>query len=322
MPVVREFTWSETDEPHATRRREILKKHPEIAELFGPEPLTLPIVLFMCSIQFYVAYLVRESSWGVIFACAYCIGGFLNHSLQLGNHELSHNLCFSTPALNKILGIIANLPTGIPSSIAFQRYHMEHHQYQGVDGVDVDIPSDFEVKFFTNTFLKAIWLSLQPFFYAIRPYFMKPKKPSTWEFINGVVQFTFNFFFYQYFGAKAFAYLIIGSFLGTGFHPAAGHFIAEHYQFIKGQETYSYYGIMNLINFNVGYHNEHHDFPKVAWSKLAQVKKIAPEYYDNLPCYTSYIKVLYNFLTDNNIGTFSRIKRHRKHLSAATIAGQ
>jgi len=256
-----------------------------------------------------MVYMLQDASWTVLMICAYVVGGTLNHSLQLAAHELSHNLCWQSAFANKCTAIYANFVTGFPSSITFARYHMDHHAYQGVDGIDTDIPTQWEVSYFTNTVLKVCWLFAQPIWYAFRPLFCKPKPFVFWEGINWVCQVAFDLTVIYFFGLKGMAYLWLGTLLGLGLHPSAGHFIAEHYEFTKGQETYSYYGFWNFFNFNVGYHNEHHDFPKVPWTKLPVLKKMAPEYYDTLPHYTSYVAVMWRYVFDEEIGPFARIKR-------------
>jgi sphingolipid delta-4 desaturase len=313
-----QFTWSETDEPHATRRKQILAAHPEIEELFGVEPKTALIVLAIFLSQLFFAWQLREASWGLILVWAYLYGGTVNHSLQLAVHELSHNLCWNKPIHNTFTAYFANLVTGFPSSVTFQRYHMEHHLMQGVDGTDTDVPTQWEVATFNSMLKKALWMFLQPAFYSIRPMMVKPKSPTKLEMFNWITQFSFNFLIIYFFGWRSFAYLIAGTLLGLGLHPVAGHFIAEHYEFTPGQETYSYYGPCNYVNFNVGYHNEHHDFPRIPWSRLPQVRKIAPEFYDKLPHYTSYVSVIWRYITDSRIGPAARVKRSQKYARKET----
>ena len=104
-------------------------------------------------------------------------------------------------------------------------------------------------------------------------------------------------------------YLVVSSLIGMGFHPIAMHVIAEHYEFVEGQETYSYYGILNIPNLNVGYHIEHHDFPMVPWRRLPEIRKMAPEFYENLPYHSSYVAVALKYVFSCNIGPWSRIGR-------------
>lgn len=43
-----------------------------------------------------------------------------------------------------------------------------------------------------------------------------------------------------------------------------------------------------------------------------QVKQIAAEYYDSLPQHNSWIRVLWDFVFDDSIGPYARIKREYK----------
>lgn len=306
-----EFDWSYTEEPHATRRRIIIKKHPEIKQLFGVDHAFKFVVTALVLTQILACYLLKDSDWLLILIQSYCFGGTVNHALTLAIHEISHNVVYGNnqPLKNRIFGIWANLPIGVPMSVSFKKYHIEHHRYLGEEVLDTDVPTELEGKLFNTTLKKLLWLSLQPFFYAFRPMIIYKKSVTDLEILNAVVQIGFDYAVYQLFGFKALFYLIFGTLISLGVHPTAGHFIAEHYVFAPGQETYSYLGPMNYVTFNVGYHVEHHDFPFIPGDKLPLVRQLAPEYYDHLRSHTSWVWVLWQFVTNPAVGPYARIKR-------------
>jgi len=303
------WTWTAQTEPHAIRRREILKKYPQMKDLYGPDPLSAVFALATIVSQFIMAYYMRDQSWGVILFFAYAFGGFMNHSLVLAMHELSHDLFFPWRWANTFFGFICNTPTCVASMGTFRRYHLEHHSMQGSDKWDADIPTAIEGVVFSGWPGKMLWVFLQPFFYGVRPMLAKPKPVTMTEILNWGVVLTSNLLVVKFWGVKSLVYLFLGSILGLGLHPMSGHFIAEHFEFIEGQETYSYYGPLNVLAYNVGYHNEHHDFPAIPGRRLPKVKKIAPEFYD-MPHYDSWVKVIMTYIFHTPMNGFCRIKRN------------
>ncbi|KAK3673856.1 sphingolipid delta-4 desaturase [Recurvomyces mirabilis] len=323
------FFWTYTEEPHKTRRQAIIKGHPEVLKLCGPEPLTIPLVLAVVSLQVLSAYSLRNQpfiSWPV-FLTAYIIGATANQNLFLAIHEITHNLAFKSPLANRLLAIVANLPIGIPYSASFRPYHLTHHKSLGVDGLDTDLPTALEAYFLDSVAGKAFFATFQILFYALRPMFVY-KLPLTWiHGLNILAQVAFDYALVKTCGGKALGYLILSSFLAGSLHPCAGHFIAEHYVFSQGsrsrevktshsaklapapEETYSYYGILNLLTYNVGLHNEHHDFPAIPWTRLWKLNEIAKEFYDDLPCHHSWVGVIWQFILDKEVGLWCRVKR-------------
>ena len=55
------------------------------------------------------------------------------------------------------------------------------------------------------------------------------------------------------------------------------------------QPTASHYGrLINLVSFNAGLHVEHHDLMRIPWRRLPKLRRIAPEFYNNLEPIRSY----------------------------------
>ena len=307
-----DFVWSNEPEPHAARRRDMLRKYPQIKALYGPCARTKYICTALVLVQLASAYLLRGAPWWLLVTVAYLFGGVVNQALLLAIHELSHNLAFKKPWQNRLFALFINLPVGVPVAETFRYYHLLHHVHQGEEGIDTDLPTALEGRVLSGPLsapLKLLWVMGQGFAYALRPLFVHPKRPSTAELANLALQLAFNALIFYCWGGKALAYLPISSLIVMGLHPVAGHYISEHYVFRAGQETYSYYGPLNRLTFNVGYHNEHHDFPYIAGSRLAELRALAPEYYDSLYSHGSWSKTLWLYISRQNLGGYSRVKR-------------
>lgn len=295
----------------------MLKKHPEVKKLFGINPKMKYYAIFLVLIQLTTAFFIHKVfelgiggwAWALFLGITYVIGATVAQAIFLAIHEITHNLAFRKEVHNNILALFTNIPIILPFAISFKIYHSMHHWEQGKDGVDMDIPARNEANFFKGFFGKVIWFVHQLVFYALRPVIVKPIKIEKWQVYNLISQIVTMAIVIPLVGWPGVLFLLLAMLMAGGLHPTAGHFISEHYVFEQEQETYSYYGPLNSITFNVGYHNEHHDFPNIPGSRLPELKKMLPEYYDNLHSYNSWTNLIFQFLFRKEITLFSRTKR-------------
>jgi len=303
-------------EPHRERTRDILRAHPQVKGLIGNNAFSAFAILALVGTMVAGAWALQASSWWLVVAAAYLGGAFANHALFVLIHESTHRLIFRRKYWNYVAGIVGNLSHVVPTAMAFFRYHIKHHSFQGVHELDGDLPDFWEARVIQRSPLrKALWLLSFPIFQTIRVFRLKEIRPvDGWIVANWTAQLAFDLLILQLFGAKGFGFLLLSFFFSVGLHPLGARWIQEHYLTLdEAQETYSYYGPLNAVAFNVGYHNEHHDFPSIPWNRLPELKRAAPEYYDTLLAHQSWTKLLFRFLFDPNISLYSRMVRSNRN---------
>ncbi|MDO3640566.1 fatty acid desaturase [Mucilaginibacter sp. L3T2-6] len=316
-----DFVYSQESEPHRIRTKKILKQFPQLRNLIGKNPLTFFAILGLVAFQVILAWFVRDQSWWWVFGAAYLLGAFADHALFVMIHECTHKLLFKNPNANRWASMLANMPQIFPSAISFEKYHIKHHAFQGIHELDADLPNRWEAKLINNSFFgKALWLLFFPVFQITRVSRLKEIAPvDGWIITNFAIQIAFTTAIWYFMGFHAVAFLFLSFMFSIGLHPLGARWIQEHYLSIsEEQETYSYYGVLNTVAFNVGFHNEHHDFPSIPWNKLPEIRKTAPEYYDTLHYHTSWTKLFFKFLFDREISLFSRIVRKDRGRVALT----
>jgi sphingolipid 4-desaturase/C4-monooxygenase len=314
-----DFYYTEEKDIHFIRPIEIIKEHPEVRNYIGKNPYTFIAVTGLVLFQFGMAFMVKFLPWWGALIAAYVIGAFVVHALFVMVHECSHNLLFQRKQLNTLTGIFANSAMFFPSSVSFQRYHLKHHAHQGIHEFDMDLPSNTEAKVANNTVIgKAIWLLFYPIVQTLRlPRMKEIKHVDKWVLLNFVVVVGVDVAVWFLLGPISFIYIVASLFFSVGLHPLGARWVQEHFLTSdEVQETHSYYGPLNIVAFNVGYHNEHHDFPSVPWNKLPMVNKAGEKWYNGIASHNSWVSLWLRFLFDKNISIYSRMLRRRQEKPA------
>jgi sphingolipid delta-4 desaturase len=296
---------------HVRRSRQILAAHPEVRDLAGPAPTSAAWVTALVALQLAIALLVGDSRWWVWLPAAYVVGATIDHALWVLIHECSHNLVFGRPAWNKLMAMLANVPLVFPAALSFAKYHLLHHSHLGELDFDGDVPGPTESRVVKSPAAKAVWLaSFSAVQGLLRTHRLKKVRfLDGWIVANAITQMSAVLALWAVGGAGPLKYLVASSVAAIGFHPLGARWIQEHFVFAEGQETYSYYGPLNRVCFNMGYHNEHHDLVTIPWSRLPALKAMAPEFYDHLYAHRSWTRLLFRFVLDPTCTLFDRVVR-------------
>jgi sphingolipid delta-4 desaturase len=311
------FHRSEFDQPHPARTRAIMKAHPEVRQLMARNPYTAFIAVTIVVVQTAIAFWMGKLGmgyWWLGLLVAYLFGAFANHCAYVIIHDAAHNLIFQHKNWNRLIAILADLSNLGPGAMGFRVYHLKHHAHQGDYEIDVDLPNRWEARLVCNVwYRKAIWLMLFPLLQLTRPPRVKTYTMwSWWLFLNVACAIAYDAAIIYFCGGAGLFYLALSFFFSIGLHPLGARWIQEHFTLDSQQETFSYYGPINLVALNVGYHNEHHDLPSIPWNNLPKLRALAPEFYDTLKSHPSWTRLLLQFLFDPQYSVSSRVERFQE----------
>lgn len=280
-----------------------------------PDNITFTAMICLSLLQITMATTVDSFSFGFFFKVL-AFGAPLSHGLYVLALEFSNNLCFGHELLDRVSAILSNFSTGIPYAELVRYFDAEHRVfYDSTVYKDPEKPSDLEVKMVQGAGIKIVYLCCYPLIYVYRLLSRHSITFNRFLLWNIVLQTIFNLYVWYYYGFIFLCYLFLSTYVSMcPLHPFSAHLLMQHQKLdlrLKSSLTYSYYGVVNLFTFNMGYHRERHENPKIPWSKLPLVRQLYyyGEYNNNNgnkkstnpSYYTSTLQAIHDFIYNPEI---------------------
>ncbi len=289
---------------HAARHHAIVSEHPEVRSLFGVDRWTAAWVAALVVAQYGVAFALRRQPFVLILLAVLLVGAPIAHALGVLIHECAHNLVFRVAWKNKALAVFANLGIIGPGAIAFRHQHLMHHKLLGdtrePEGGDTQAPTRNEIQWAGSSPLRRLCAyTLGHFLWEGRPGDKPPR--DSWLLVNVASCVVAGTALAATCGLRSLSYVMFSLLFAFGPHPLGARRLSEHLTVKDGQPTVSYYGLANWMAFQVGHHVEHHDFPRVPWSRVRRLRRIAREHYDGLASVSSWTTLLRRHLFDPSL---------------------
>ncbi len=311
---------------HRERARAILKAHPEVKNLFGYCRWTAVFCIAAAALQVALAATAGLSSWWVGLLMAYAIGAPLNIVLFQLAHECDHCLVFKKARWNRWLFTLTSLPMFLFGHHTWWVDHIIHHNdmgatkdfitrrrsfflatrrlppllfpYAGLMLIAQVLRSLFGLVLYVATSLLRFRLQPTEFTltvladeHLVSGY--RKEGIEVWAVVYPVLSFVMAISLVWFTGWMSLVYLLTAQLFFTGFlHPYSLGWVLgiSHFHGRSNyQPTASHYGpLINLSTFNAGLHVEHHDLMAIPWFRLPELRRLAPEFYEDLTTIKSY----------------------------------
>jgi sphingolipid delta-4 desaturase len=286
---------------HINRRKEVLKKKPELKGLDGVFYGSAPCIVVLVALQWYIWTVVNEfESYILIGFCAWLNATTLFYSLSTFIHENSHGLIFGWKNRLAAACLIeaAFCSFGEQWEYTVVHYSMHHPQLNDQEK-DSECPAEGHVAVQPTNFMKYLvpWIELLPIGTLLTQgqlsnnaqHSSTQNMQTPQNVLIGVSLAVYGVLAYnRMWHAMLFAAWTTSLYASRWCIALHGQSISEHYRHNFEPKpdvppTHStYHFLENFIGFNTGYHDEHHTFPNVAWYHLPKLKKEAPDVFTNV----------------------------------------